>query len=95
MGIFKGAKRLRDGLKMVSEMQAAQANSPEMKAAMEQAQAMAAQAMAGMPGTLPPAAPPAAEDRITRLTKLGELHASGALTDEEFAAQKARILAEN
>jgi hypothetical protein len=29
---------------------------------------------------------------IERLQKLGELRDSGVLTDEEFAAQKARIL---
>jgi hypothetical protein len=37
-----------------------------------------------------PAAP--AEDPIDRLTKLGQLHADGILTDEEFAAEKAKIL---
>jgi hypothetical protein len=40
--------------------------------------------------------PPAAsdpDDMIERLQKLGELRDSGVLTDEEFAAQKARILA--
>jgi hypothetical protein len=29
---------------------------------------------------------------MDQLTKLAELHASGILTDEEFATQKARIL---
>jgi hypothetical protein len=38
----------------------------------------------------PPAA--AAPDPIAQLKELGELHASGVLTDEEFAAQKAKIL---
>jgi Short C-terminal domain len=38
----------------------------------------------------PPAAP--AEDPIEQLKKLGELHAQGILTDEEFAAQKAKLL---
>ena len=38
----------------------------------------------------PPAAP--TESRIDRLTKLGELKQQGVLTDEEFAAEKARIL---
>jgi len=38
-----------------------------------------------------PAAP--AESRIDKLTKLGELKAQGVLNDEEFAAEKARILA--
>jgi len=38
-----------------------------------------------------PAAAPAA-DPIAQLKELGELHQSGVLTDEEFAAQKAKIL---
>ena len=36
--------------------------------------------------------PPAEPDRIAQLTQLGELHAQGVLTDEEFAAEKAKIL---
>jgi putative oligomerization/nucleic acid binding protein len=32
------------------------------------------------------------DDELAQLQKLGELHASGVLTDEEFAAQKAKIL---
>ena len=39
-----------------------------------------------------PAAAPAAADPIEQLAKLNELRQSGALTDEEFAAQKARVL---
>ena len=39
----------------------------------------------------PPAAP-AQDDSIAKLKELGELHQSGVLTDEEFAAQKAKIL---
>ena len=38
----------------------------------------------------PPAAP--AESRIDKLTKLGELKEQGVLTDDEFNAEKARIL---
>ena len=40
------------------------------------------------------AAPPptAAADPIAQLKELGELHQSGVLTDEEFAAQKAKLL---
>lgn len=37
-------------------------------------------------------AAPAAPDPIAQLKELGELHQSGVLTDEEFAAQKAKIL---
>jgi hypothetical protein len=41
-----------------------------------------------------PAPTPSGEDRITQLTRLGELKAQGVLTDEEFAAEKARVLAQ-
>ena len=40
----------------------------------------------------PPAAPRAAPDPIAQLKELGALHEQGILTDEEFAAQKAKIL---
>jgi hypothetical protein len=40
----------------------------------------------------PPAAAPAGGDMIEQLKQLGELHAQGILTDEEFAAQKAKLL---
>jgi hypothetical protein len=42
----------------------------------------------------PPAAAPAAPpDPIERLKELGELRDQGVLTEEEFAAQKAKVLA--
>ena len=42
----------------------------------------------------PPApAAPAGGDLIAQLERLGELRASGVLTDAEFEAQKARLLA--
>jgi membrane protease subunit (stomatin/prohibitin family) len=41
----------------------------------------------------PPAqAPPAEEDDTAKLANLAQLHAQGVLTDEEFAAAKAKIL---
>jgi hypothetical protein len=39
-----------------------------------------------------PAPAPAGEDRLAQLSQLGELKAQGVLTEEEFAAEKARIL---
>jgi Short C-terminal domain len=39
-----------------------------------------------------PAAAPAAADPIEQLKQLAALHSDGVLTDEEFAAQKAKIL---
>jgi hypothetical protein len=40
----------------------------------------------------PVAAAPQEEDPMARLKKLGDLHDSGVLTDEEFATAKAKIL---
>lgn len=45
------------------------------------------------PAPAPAPAPAASEgDVIEQLQKLGDLHAQGILTDEEFAAQKAKLL---
>lgn len=64
------------------------------------------EAQGNPPGTTPPslftstrpepalsASAAAADDRLARLTQLGELRASGVLTDAEFEQQKALILA--
>ena len=58
-------------------------------AAKEQQQAAEAQA-AAPPAVAAPAAP--AEDPMEKLEKLGALHEQGILTDEEFAAEKAKVL---
>jgi Short C-terminal domain len=52
-----------------------------------------AQAQAPAQPAAAPAAPSGGEDTITQLKELAELKAQGILTDEEFAAQKAKILA--
>ncbi len=61
--------------------------------------AMAAQNQAAeAPPPPPPPAPPAAaapapaDPTVEKINQLAQLHASGALTDEEFAAAKARAL---
>lgn len=50
----------------------------------------AQQAQAYEPQAPPP--PAAGPDPIEQLRQLGELHQQGVLTDEEFAAQKAKLL---
>lgn len=40
----------------------------------------------------PPPEAPAQEDQLAQLERLGALKAQGLLTEEEFAAQKAKIL---
>ena len=44
------------------------------------------------PQGAPAPAPAPAADPMAQLKELGELHQSGVLTDEEFAAQKAKLL---
>jgi hypothetical protein len=41
----------------------------------------------------PAAAPPAGADLSSTLASLADLHARGELTDEEYSAAKARVLA--
>ncbi len=60
-----------------------------------QAAAEAAARVQAQQAAAQPAAPPAAapEDRMAKIRELGEMRSQGLLTDEEFAAEKARILA--
>ena len=65
----------------------------QQQAAMDQA---AAQAVANAQAAAPPAPAPAAgggNDLMAQLTQLTTLHAQGILSDEEFAAAKAKLLA--
>lgn len=75
------------------------ANKQAQKAAAQQAQQQPTApppAEYAAPATPPAEAPAPAggitDDALDRLQKLSALHASGALTDEEFAAAKAKIL---
>jgi putative oligomerization/nucleic acid binding protein len=42
---------------------------------------------------VPPPVPAAERDPLDQLKELGELHRNGVLTDDEFEAQKAKLLA--
>ena len=44
------------------------------------------------PAAPPPPAPTSGASDVDALQQLAQLHSSGALTDEEFAAEKAKIL---
>ena len=76
------------------QQQEAQAyEAQQQQAAME---AAAAQAVAAqMPAQQAPAAPAggAGDDLMAQLSQLGQLHAQGILSDDEFAAAKAKLLA--
>ena len=58
----------------------------------EQQQAYAQQQQQYAPPPPAPAAADSGDDMIAQLEKLGALHDKGILTDEEFAAQKAKLL---
>ena len=76
------------------QQDAAQQQAMIDQAAAQAAAQTAAQLQAQQPAA-EPAAPPAAapEDRMAKIKELGEMKSQGLLTDEEFAAEKARILA--
>lgn len=70
----------------------------EQKSAAQQAEAdqqqLDAQQQQPEPPTVPQqAAPPAEPDRIAKIKELGQMRDQGLLTDQEFAAEKARVLA--
>jgi hypothetical protein len=75
------------------DQQAAQDEQAAKAQAYDEQQAAQQQAYAAPPPQ--PAAPaaPVQDDMLTQLQKLGDLRAAGVLTEEEFAAQKAKILA--
>ncbi|MER6218848.1 SHOCT domain-containing protein [Streptomyces sp. NPDC001674] len=70
----------------VSRRQAGRWQAQQAEAQDPYAQAPAAQQQP------PPPAPAGMDDKIGQLKQLAELKEQGILTDEEFAAQKARIL---
>jgi len=76
------------------QQEAAQQQAMIDQAAAQAAAQTAAQLQAQQPAPQP-AAPPATapEDRMAKIKELGEMKSQGLLTDEEFAAEKARILA--
>jgi Short C-terminal domain len=70
---------------------AAKAGGPAQGTAPAQAAPVAAAPLAPAP------APPASDspdDKMSELKELGDLHDQGVLTDDEFEAQKKKILAE-
>ena len=71
----------------------------EQKATDQQAadaQQPAGQQAAGQqaaPQAVPQPSPPAGEDRLAKIKELGQMRDQGLLTDQEFASEKARVLA--
>jgi hypothetical protein len=72
----------------VSRRSAQRVDEQDQAASQAAANVQAQQAQA--PSAAPPAAAP--DDTMAKIKELGEMRSQGLLTDEEFAAQKARIL---
>ena len=73
--------------------QAADAQAWQQQQAYEQQQQYAPPPQAYAPPPAAPAASGLAPDAIAQLQQLAELKSQGILTEEEFAAQKAKLLA--
>ncbi|MFC7877532.1 SHOCT domain-containing protein [Isoptericola sp. NPDC057391] len=87
MGLLRGVAR--------TAVVAGTATAVSNRVSRRQAGRWAAQEQYAEPQYAPPPAPaPAADgsDVIAQLEKLGRLRDSGVLTDEEFSAQKAKLL---
>ncbi|MGV8966919.1 MAG: SHOCT domain-containing protein [Cellulomonas sp.] len=68
----------------------AQQDAAQQQAAIDDA---VARSQAQQAAAAPPAPAAPAEDRMAKIRELGQLKADGLLTEEEFAAEKAKILA--
>lgn len=81
-------RRQQDKAYQAQEAQAYEAQ--QQQAAMQQA---AAEAVAAQQAAAPAPAPAGGDDMMAKLTQLAQLHAQGILSDDEFAAAKAKLLA--
>jgi len=77
----------------VSRRQAGRWASQEQQSYQQEAYPPQAYQQQAPPPPPPPPPAPAETDMLEQLKKLGELKAAGVLTEDEFTAQKARILA--
>ena len=91
--VIAGTAQAVTGRVAASQQANAQQQAAAQQAAIDQAaaQQLAAQ-QAAAPAPPPPAAAPA-PDLMEQLTKLGDMKAAGLLSDDEFAAAKAKLLA--
>ena len=82
------------GLALAAGYRMGQRQAEEQKAQAEEYKQQGAQQAQAAPVAAPAAAPaaPPKEDLAAQIEKLAELHQSGALTDEEYAAAKKKLL---
>ena len=90
-GYYAG-KRISEG-QQAEAMQDQQIADLQDQVASQQAQSSAPPPQpAPAPAAAPPSAPGAGSDTVALLQELASLHASGVLTDDEFAAAKQKVL---
>jgi uncharacterized protein HemX len=88
-----GLARMAVGTAVVAGTAGAVRHHQQQKyAAQDQQQAQQAQAEYDAQQAAQAAQAPAEDPTMAQIQRLAELHASGALTDEEFAAAKAKLL---
>ena len=86
-----GAVQRHQANRTQQSWEAQQAEAAQEQARIEAAAQQAA-AQYAQPASAAPAAAPAQDDLLGQLERLGQLHASGVLSDAEFAAAKAKLL---
>ena len=85
--------RMAAGTAVIAGTAGAVRHHQDQKYAQQDQQAYAEQAAQQQANAQPAAAPAAPEDpTMAQLQQLAALHSSGVLTDEEFAASKAKLL---
>ncbi len=90
MGLLRMAARTAVVAGTATAVSGRVARRQDAKFAEQDAQQYAQQAPPQYAEQAPP--PPAADDATAKLEDLAQLHAQGVLTDEEFAAAKAKAL---
>jgi Short C-terminal domain len=88
-GLLRGVARTA----VVAGTATAVSNRVSRRQASRWSQQDAAQQQYSEQPSAPPPAVPSVDDRLQQLKELGELKSSGVLTEAEFEAQKAKILA--
>jgi Short C-terminal domain len=88
-----GAVRHHQDQKYADQAAEQQAADQQAYDAQQYQAQQAQQAAAPAPAPAPAAAPSAGDDMMAQLTQLSQLHNAGVLSDDEFAAAKAKLLA--
>lgn len=90
--VVAGTATAVSGSMQAKQQKKAQEQQQQYEAAQQQAQAAQQQAAPAAPAAQAPAPPVGGVDVVAELQKLASLKEAGVLSDEEFAAAKAKLL---